>query len=333
MLTLPYPPSINHYWRNFRGRMVISREGRAYREDVRALLATAGQGGEPPKDGPIAPAMGAFPPDRWSGAFLHPEGNPVGDMLECDSCGKSVRRSAPTQRYCRSCSEERDLARKRNWARSHPPDDNARRTRVAASRGRRERAREAGKQLNRDYCRSIEWAVTEVPLLWRARAAVPFSYAASKNHIYALNKRGHVALRRETRQMRDRLTRELRLALQGRRIAHNKVWIDILVQKPDHRGDAVNVVDLVCDAVKDAIPVDDRWFCIRCLDWEVCKDGGQLIVGIGQESDADCQVCSYCGRIRPLTEFNVASNRPLGVGRECKECRRQGRLLANPENN
>ena len=64
MMTLPYPPSINHYWRNFRGRMVISREGRAYREDVGARLATAGQGGKPPHDGGIALAMDAFPPDR-----------------------------------------------------------------------------------------------------------------------------------------------------------------------------------------------------------------------------------------------------------------------------
>ena len=63
-LTLPYPPSVNHYWRKWHNRMVISREGRAYRKDVRALLATAGQGGKPPDDGSIALAMDAFPPDR-----------------------------------------------------------------------------------------------------------------------------------------------------------------------------------------------------------------------------------------------------------------------------
>jgi crossover junction endodeoxyribonuclease RusA len=31
---VPWPPSVNHYWRNFRGRMVISAEGRKYREAV-----------------------------------------------------------------------------------------------------------------------------------------------------------------------------------------------------------------------------------------------------------------------------------------------------------
>lgn len=32
--TLPYPPSVNHYWRTFRGRMIVSKEGRDYRNEV-----------------------------------------------------------------------------------------------------------------------------------------------------------------------------------------------------------------------------------------------------------------------------------------------------------
>ncbi len=39
--TLPYPPSVNHYWKPFRGRMVISRAGREYR--TAALLEICGQ--------------------------------------------------------------------------------------------------------------------------------------------------------------------------------------------------------------------------------------------------------------------------------------------------
>jgi crossover junction endodeoxyribonuclease RusA len=57
----------------WRGRMVISQEGRAFREDVRALLDpgvfTACQLGgygprKPPYGGRIALCMDAFPPDR-----------------------------------------------------------------------------------------------------------------------------------------------------------------------------------------------------------------------------------------------------------------------------
>lgn len=62
-ITLPWPPSVNHYWRMWRGRMLVSREGRAYREDVRALLA-AGGFGKPPPGARIALCMDAFPPDR-----------------------------------------------------------------------------------------------------------------------------------------------------------------------------------------------------------------------------------------------------------------------------
>jgi len=32
--TLPYPPSANRYWRNVNGRMVVSADARAYKEEV-----------------------------------------------------------------------------------------------------------------------------------------------------------------------------------------------------------------------------------------------------------------------------------------------------------
>jgi hypothetical protein len=105
-------------------------------------------------------------------------------------------------------------------------------------------------------------------------------------------------------------------------VVHNKVWIDILVQKPNHKG----------DAVKDTLPVDDRWFCIRRLDWEIVKDNPRLFVGIGQESDENCQVCSCCGQIKPFLEFNRRKYHRLGIGRECRERRRMGRVLAKKRN-
>ncbi len=61
-LVLPYPPSVNHYWRHFRGRTLISRGGRAYRQQV--MTQCQGMGGQPPRDGRLALAMDAFPPDR-----------------------------------------------------------------------------------------------------------------------------------------------------------------------------------------------------------------------------------------------------------------------------
>lgn len=63
-LSLPYPPSVNHYWRHFRGRTVISREGLTFRTNVCALLAGGNGPRKPPSGGRIALAMDAFPPDR-----------------------------------------------------------------------------------------------------------------------------------------------------------------------------------------------------------------------------------------------------------------------------
>jgi crossover junction endodeoxyribonuclease RusA len=56
LLTLPYPPSVNHYWRRVGRRTLISREGRTFRRDVCALL-TRGRGNgprKPPAGGRIA---------------------------------------------------------------------------------------------------------------------------------------------------------------------------------------------------------------------------------------------------------------------------------------
>lgn len=41
-IELPFPPSINHYWRTFRGRHVISSEGKRYAVDIQAALLSVG---------------------------------------------------------------------------------------------------------------------------------------------------------------------------------------------------------------------------------------------------------------------------------------------------
>ena len=63
MLDLPYPPSINRYYRHVGFRTLISREGRTFRTNVCALLGGGGPR-KPPAGGRIALCMDAFPPDR-----------------------------------------------------------------------------------------------------------------------------------------------------------------------------------------------------------------------------------------------------------------------------
>ena len=58
---LPWPPSVNRYWRNLGDRVLISREGRAYRERVVAMLAAHTA---EPLSGRVAVKITVYPPDR-----------------------------------------------------------------------------------------------------------------------------------------------------------------------------------------------------------------------------------------------------------------------------
>ena len=60
-LELPWPPSINHYYRHVGPRVLISRDGRKYRETVAAI---AKQSGAKMLEGPIAMCGVFYPPDR-----------------------------------------------------------------------------------------------------------------------------------------------------------------------------------------------------------------------------------------------------------------------------
>ena len=172
---------------------------------------------------------------------------------------------------------------------------------------------------------SLLWDEEGPDLIWLVRVAVPFTYAYSKNATWRNNGKGHVYLRNEAKAAREALTWEIKSALKGRRVAHNRLWLDIFVDKPDHRGDAINVQSTVADAVQDATGLDDRWYSVRRIDWAVTKKEPRLMVGIGQDSEEDVCVCSHCGQVLPLSAFGKGTSK-LGVNRACKECQAAARL-------
>ena len=61
ILELPWPPSVNHYWRFGRGHFHISAEGRAYKMQVAGVIA---QAGVRPLEGNVRVTLDAWPPDR-----------------------------------------------------------------------------------------------------------------------------------------------------------------------------------------------------------------------------------------------------------------------------
>lgn len=66
-LSLPWPPSTNHYWRHVGHKVLISAEGRAYRTAVgKAATHARANGGlsQSPLTSRVAVSIYAYPPDR-----------------------------------------------------------------------------------------------------------------------------------------------------------------------------------------------------------------------------------------------------------------------------
>lgn len=59
--TLPYPPTVNTYWRNVGGRVLVSKKGRQYRLDVQAAVLGNWQGRA---TGRLGVVIKLHPPDR-----------------------------------------------------------------------------------------------------------------------------------------------------------------------------------------------------------------------------------------------------------------------------
>lgn len=62
-IRLPWPPSVNTYWRHVHSRTILSKKGREYREDVTSIIADLGLGAFEGRDR-LYVYISAFPPDR-----------------------------------------------------------------------------------------------------------------------------------------------------------------------------------------------------------------------------------------------------------------------------
>ena len=97
-LELPWPPSVNHYYRHVGPRVLISRDGRKYRELVTALV---NRNGFRPFPGRISLRAEFYPPD-WRRRDLDnvggkvlckPQGFSKMTVRSNESCLKCMNRS------------------------------------------------------------------------------------------------------------------------------------------------------------------------------------------------------------------------------------------------
>lgn len=244
--------------------------------------------------------------------------------LKCLKCGGETPKRSVVQKYCIICSAERTREIGNRWAISNPLNVEQKEKRYAAKAIRDKNARDIAAAEGARYKSNTAWeANADVHLIWQVRVSVPFDFGFSKNAIWRHGKGGHVYLREDSKRLRDNLQRRIKEAVSQEDAVSAKVWVDILVQKPGHRGDAINVIDTVCDAIKKALAIDDNWFSIRRLDWEIVKENPMLFVGVGQETNIPHGACSYCGRLKPLAEnFGKRKHTKSGYTSVCWACSR-----------
>ena len=179
--------------------------------------------------------------------------------VKCGECSRTFITHHPRKLFCDSCGIKR------------------RRGRELAANVVNLRAKHPGLQtiaLGRaDSATSMPDAFShKINYRWVAIIAIPFTLDSSKNRRWSNTGRGHVFLTKCVRQFEANLVANLRQSLRDIPVKHAKTWVSIFVQKPNHKSDAINTVDTICDAIKKAIGVDDRWFCIERVDWEIKKE-------------------------------------------------------------
>lgn len=227
--------------------------------------------------------------------------------VSCGECSRTFLTQYPRKLFCDPCGAKRrgrqtDSTRKRSLAHTRP-----------------EAVAEIAQ--SRTDVTTLPYAFhTNRDFAWAVSLSTPYSLDSSKNRRWSNSGAGVVFLTKSVRDYEAALIASVQRAMGGRKVAHNKVWIGLFIQKPNHRGDAVNAVDTICDAVKKAIGIDDRWFSIDQVDWEVVKDNPRIFIRIAQEENEDKLVCSHCGRIRSLECFHKSKSGPLGRSRSCRDC-------------
>lgn len=108
----------------------------------------------------------------------------------------------------------------------------------------------------------------------------------SKNRMWVTRRGGRGrCLSKRARIARDRLAAMVAAQMAGAGYVATRgvLWLRIHVCLPHHRGDAINCLDLVADAVEKGTGLDDRWYEIRCLTWEIDRANPRMVVDIGQD--------------------------------------------------
>jgi Holliday junction resolvase RusA-like endonuclease len=117
--------------------------------------------------------------------------------------------------------------------------------------------------------------------VWSSAIAFPFDMALSKNRMWRTTRQGRTYVPRDSEAAHDAIV----LAIRARHcpvIPKTKLWLSLLVEKPDMRSDALNFLDVVADAASEGLGLNDRWYSVDIIDWVVAKDSPRIFLRVGQ---------------------------------------------------
>lgn len=114
-----------------------------------------------------------------------------------------------------------------------------------------------------------------------ATVTCTYSPALSKNQRIKKGRRG-IYISQKAKAAEAQLHRELTKGLKDVRLDETKVYLDIRVHKTRTNTDAINFLDAIADVLKVVIKIDDRWFCIKSLDWVLAPKDPKIILKIYQ---------------------------------------------------
>ena len=158
--------------------------------------------------------------------------------------------------------------------------------------------------------------------MWSEIISVPCDYGWSKNKMWVA-RRGTYARRlsKEASMRKSALARSIKETIHRKEIhvVNGPLWFSIHAELPNHKGDAINFVDLVADSIEEGTGLNDRWYSIRGVTWEVKPSFGLMHVSFGQDSDENVQVCGACGEVLPFHNFGNGKNK-FSLATTCREC-------------
>ena len=115
----------------------------------------------------------------------------------------------------------------------------------------------------------------------KAKITVPYDTALSKNAMHGFG-RGKVYVKGPTQAAMDAISYLIRPQCYGYKWTDEKIYVQIMVYRPDMRGDPQNFVDTVCDAIKVGIGRDDNIYAVS-VDWALDEDNPHIDIEVEQK--------------------------------------------------